>query len=155
MATINNYFEKLKPLLSKVRDVSKQLYIPNSNVSVDEMMVRFSGRSVHTVRIKNKPTPEGYKILSLCDAGYTYAFIFTSRIQSQPEVQLIPSLNRVGNEVCHLVFQLPKGKSFNIFIDNYFFSISLFKYLHDNKIEACETVQTNSANFPQILKVKK
>jgi len=62
MATINNYFEKLEPLLSKVRDVSKQLYTPNSNVSVDEMMVRFSGRSVHTVRIKNKPTPEGFKI---------------------------------------------------------------------------------------------
>jgi hypothetical protein len=36
------------------------------------MIARFSGRSVYTVRIKNKPTPEGYKILSLCDAGYTY-----------------------------------------------------------------------------------
>ena len=59
MATINNYFEKLEPLLSKVRDVSKQLYTPNSNVSVDEMMVRFSERSVHMVRIKNKPTPKG------------------------------------------------------------------------------------------------
>ncbi len=39
MATINNYFEKLEPLLSKIRDVSKQLYTPNSNVSVDKMMV--------------------------------------------------------------------------------------------------------------------
>src|SRR6266542_2617949 len=59
MATINNYFEKLEPLLSKVRDVSKQLYTPNSNVSVNEMIVRFSERSVHMVRIKNKPTPKG------------------------------------------------------------------------------------------------
>src|SRR5438477_55219 len=49
------------------------------------MIARFSGRSAHTVRIKNKPTPEGYKILSLCDAGYTYTFIFTSRIQNQIE----------------------------------------------------------------------
>jgi len=39
MATINNYFEKLEPLLSKICDVSKQLYTPSSNVSVDEMMV--------------------------------------------------------------------------------------------------------------------
>src|SRR6266542_1187806 len=119
------------------------------------MIAKFSGRSAHTVKIKNKPTSESYKILSLCDAGYTYAFIFISRIQSQPKVQLISSLNRVGNEVCHLVFQLPKGKSFNIFMDNYFSNISLFKYLRDNKIKACGTVQTNSANFPQILKVKK
>src|SRR6266540_920719 len=119
------------------------------------MIAKFSGRSAHTIRIKNKPIPEGYKILSLCDAGYIYAFIFTFRIQSQPKIQLIPSLNRVGNEVCHLIFQLLKEKSFNIFMDNYFSSISLFKYLRDNKIGACETVQTNSANFPQILKVKK
>src|SRR6266542_3515089 len=119
------------------------------------MIAKFSERSAHTIRIKNKPTPEGYKIFSLCDAGYTYAFIYTSRIQSQPEVQPIPILNRVGNEVCHLVFQLPKGKSFNIFMDNYFFSISLFKYLCDNKIGACGTIWTNSANFFQILKIKK
>ncbi len=46
------------------------------------MIAKFSGRSAHTIRIKNKPIPEGYKILSLCDAGYIYAFIFTSRIQS-------------------------------------------------------------------------
>ncbi|CAG8464092.1 18444_t:CDS:2 [Dentiscutata erythropus] len=38
-------------------------------MSIDEMIARFLGRSIHTVRIKNKPIPEGYKILSLCDAG--------------------------------------------------------------------------------------
>src|SRR6266498_4721059 len=149
------WYSKLDPLATHVWTISQSICIPSSNISIDEMIVRFFERSAHTVRIKNKFTLEGYKILSLCDAGYTYAFIFTSRIQSQPEVQPISSLNRVGNEVCHLVFQLPKGKSFNIFMDNYFSSISLFKYLCDNKIEACETVRTNSANFPQILKVKK
>ncbi|CAG8748962.1 13951_t:CDS:1, partial [Racocetra persica] len=49
----------------------KRLYIPSSNVAVDEMIAQFSGRSIHTVRMKSKPTPNGYKILSLCDSGYT------------------------------------------------------------------------------------
>jgi len=40
-------------------------------------------------------------------------------------------------------------------MDNFFSSISLFKYLCENKIEACRTVYTNSVNFSQILKVKK
>ena len=40
-------------------------------------------------------------------------------------------------------------------MNNYFSSISLFKYLCENKIEAYETVQTNSTNFFQILKVNK
>jgi len=119
------------------------------------MIARFSGRSAHTVRIKNKPTPEGYKILSLCDSGYTFTFIFTSRIQNQPEVQLIPDLSKVGSEVYHLVSQLPKNKSFNIYMDNYFTSIKLFKYLREKNFGACGTVRKNSANFPQVLKVDK
>ncbi len=126
IATINNYFEKLEPLLSKVHDVSKQLYTPNSNVSVDEMMVRFSGRSVHMVRIKNKPTLEGFKILSLCDSGYTYTFLPTSRV-SPSDVTRVNSLNQTGCLVFHLVTQLLYQRfSYNIYMNNYFFNISLF-----------------------------
>ncbi|GBB97601.1 hypothetical protein RclHR1_03010004 [Rhizophagus clarus] len=120
------------------------------------MIARFSGRSAHTVRIKNKPTPEGYKILSFCDAGYTYTFIFTSRIQTHPKIQQVSDLSKVGNEVYHLTSQLPiEDKSFNIYMDNYFSSIKLFKYLREKKIGACGTVRTNSANFPKVLKVNK
>ncbi len=120
------------------------------------MIARFSERSTHTVRIKNKLTPESYKILSLCDAGYTYTFIFISRIQNHQEVQQVSDLSKVGNEVYYLVSQLPiENKSFNICMDNYFSSIKLFKYLCEKKIGACETVRKNSAKFPQILKVDK
>ena len=81
------WYSKLDPLANNIRKVSKSICIPSSNVSIDEMITRFSGRSAHTVRIKNKPTPEGYKILSLCDTGYTYTFIFTSRIQNYLELE--------------------------------------------------------------------
>src|SRR5436305_9466172 len=149
------WYSKLDPLATHIQTISQSICIPSSNVSIDEMIARFSGRSAHTVRIKNKLTPEGYKILSLCDAGYTYTFIFTSRIQNQPEVQQISNLSKVGCEVYHLVSQLPKNKSFNIYMDNYFTSIKLFQYLREKKIGACGTVRTNSANFPQILKTNK
>ncbi|GES98581.1 hypothetical protein RCL_jg5468.t1 [Rhizophagus clarus] len=115
------WYSKVNPLATHIQTVSKSICVPSSNISVDEMIVRFSGRSIHTVRIKNKPTPEGYKILSLCDAGYTYSFIFTSRVQNQPEVQQVTELSKVGNEVYHLASQLPiENKSFNIYMDNYF-----------------------------------
>ena len=74
------WYSKLDPLATHIRTTSKSICIPSSNMSIDEMIARFSERSAYTVRIKNKSTPEGYKILSLCDAGYTYTFIFTSRI---------------------------------------------------------------------------
>lgn len=75
---INQYSDKVEPLLSQVHNASKLYYFPALNVSIDEMMIRFSGRSAHTVHIKNKPIPKGFKIFSLCDAGYTYAFLPTS-----------------------------------------------------------------------------
>ncbi|KAF9272195.1 hypothetical protein BGZ88_005090, partial [Linnemannia elongata] len=41
-------------------------YIPSTDVG---MIVRFSGRSAHTVKMKCKPTPEGYKIYALSSKG--------------------------------------------------------------------------------------
>ncbi|GBC01514.1 hypothetical protein RclHR1_42090001 [Rhizophagus clarus] len=150
------WYSKVDPLTTHIQTVFKTICILSLNVSIDEMIARFSGRSAYTVRIKNKPTPEGYKIFSLCDAGYTYTFIFTSRIQTHPEIQQVSDLSKVGNEVYYLTSQLPiEDKSFNIYMDNYFSSIKLFKYLREKKIEACGTVCTNSANFPKVLKVNK
>ncbi|CAG8650935.1 21170_t:CDS:2, partial [Gigaspora rosea] len=54
------------------------------------MIIWFSGRSMHMVRIKNKPTPEGYKILSLCDAGYTYTatpLVYSASITKFPNIE--------------------------------------------------------------------
>jgi hypothetical protein len=147
-------FVKLEPLASHIRNVSKQLYIPASNVSIDEMIARFFGRSGHTFRIKNKPTPQGYKILSLCDSGYTYTFMFMSRIKPS-NVDLIPNVNRTGSEVYHLVRQLPSQKAFNIFMDNYFSSINLYNFLRNKGYGACGTVRINTAKFPITLKKEK
>jgi hypothetical protein len=148
-------FSKLEPLSTHIKDISQKHYIPSSNVSVDEMIARFSGRSSHTFRIKNKPTPEGYKIFSLCDAGYTYSFLFLSRTLKNPIVNQIPNLNYTSCQVYHLIKQLPLLRSFNIYMDNYFSNINLFKFLRDHNYGACGTVRTNSSKFPNSLKIKK
>ena len=105
--------------------------------------------------MKNKPTPEGYKIFSLCDAGYTYTFMFTSQVEKNTEIESVVRLNETGHLVWHLVKQLPHSKTFHVYMDNYFSNIPLFKYMCDNDIGACGTVHTNSAKFPKELKVGK
>ena len=152
----NPYYTKVEPLLSHICDTSKKLYIPSSNVSVDEMMVRFSGRSNHTIRIRGKPTPEGYKIFALCDHGYTYTFLPSSRVYKNEEVSIVDGNTYTGSVVLHLALQLPyKRKPFNIFMDNYFSSIPLFAWLRRNNIGACGTVRAASRGFPKELKVPK
>jgi hypothetical protein len=149
------WYHKVEPLASYILNKCKEFYIPSSNLSVDEMIVRFSGRSPHTYRIKNKPTPEGYKILALCDnSGYTYSFMFTSRIKENP-LEKVTSLSKIGCEVYHLIKSLPDNMAFNIYMDNYFSSINLFNFLRQKKIGACGTVRTSSSKFPKELKVEK
>ncbi|CAG8491004.1 2030_t:CDS:2 [Racocetra persica] len=66
----NSYwYSKVKPLASHIKNISKQLYVPRSQISVNKMMIYFSDQSSHTFRIKNKPIPEEYKVMSLCKKG--------------------------------------------------------------------------------------
>src|ERR1700722_2366511 len=70
------WYMKLEPLAS-------QLCTKFQNVSFDEMMVPFSRRSKHTLKMKNKPISEGFKIWALCDYGYLWDFFFYSCTSSE------------------------------------------------------------------------
>ncbi|KAG9061643.1 hypothetical protein KI688_007224 [Linnemannia hyalina] len=77
----------MEPLMSHIQDISKRYYVPQTNVAVDEMIIRFVGISKHTYHIKNKPMPVGDKVLALCGAaGYTFAFLPESRVDKDKEL---------------------------------------------------------------------
>ena len=67
------------------------------------MMSKFKGRSEHTVRIPSKPVSEGYEVLALCDAGYTLNWLFTSRIESVPELRRDDNLTPTGSACAQLL----------------------------------------------------
>jgi hypothetical protein len=73
------WYSKLEPLASLLCTKFKAYVILGQNVSFDEMMVPFAGRSKHTLKMKNKPIKEGFKIWALCDRGYLWDFLFYSR----------------------------------------------------------------------------
>ena len=60
------WYDKLTFVINHVRKVSQGLiYILGTVLSLDEMMIRFFGRSYETHRMKNKPIKEGYKFFVL------------------------------------------------------------------------------------------
>jgi hypothetical protein len=67
---------KLEPLASLLRTKFQKYVVLGQNVSFDEMMVPFAGRSKHILKMKNKPVNKGFKIWALCDHGYIYLFLF-------------------------------------------------------------------------------
>ena len=64
------WWSKLEPLISTFRTACQTYLIPGTNVAIDEIMVRFHGRSSHTCKMPNKPIKQGYKIFALADDGY-------------------------------------------------------------------------------------
>lgn len=60
------WYTKLTGIIDHVRTVSKEfVYVLGTILSLDEMMIRFFGRSSETHRMKNKPIKEGYKFFVL------------------------------------------------------------------------------------------
>lgn len=150
------WWYKLEPLISTFRENCKSHWIPSSNVSVDEMMIRCHGRSIHIVRMPNKPIQQGYKMGALCERGYLSNFMYSSREYGTGELIEDPDLTRIGSMVLQLGRMLPKAKSpYTIYLDHYFTSISLFQKLRDIGIGACGTTRVNTQHFPPMLQAFK
>ena len=60
------WFDKIAYFVDHFRDVSESLiFTLGTLLAIDEMIIRFTGRSAETHRIKNKPIGEGYKFFVL------------------------------------------------------------------------------------------
>lgn len=151
------WWHKMKPLLTPFRNNCQKYWKPGSNVAIDEMMVRFFGRSKHTVDMRNKPIKRGYKFWALCEAGYLYNFIYYSRTLKTGELKRHEGLTDTGSMIYQLALTLPplpSGETYTLYLDNLFTSISLFHELRIKGIGACGTTRvSNSVNFPAILEV--
>ena len=75
----SQWWHKLEPMSSIAQQRCQECYLPSSNVSIDEMMVKCEGRSAHVLTMKNKPIDQGYKLFALADHGYTYNWVYHSR----------------------------------------------------------------------------
>ena len=137
------WWHKLEPIATEFRNHCKQYWQPGINVSVDEMMIRFYGRSKHTYKAPNKPIKEGYKIFALCEAGYTYHFMWSSRCDSYGELTKVSDLSPTESMVYQLAQTLPSPKDtpYIIYMDNYFTRVPLLRKLRALNIGACGTTR--------------
>jgi len=150
-------------LLSSALQRRFQCYCtPATEVSIDAIIIRFIGQSTHTVRLPNKPLPEGYKVFALCEHGYIFFFMYTSRVEQffgQDLAYEGPEnlhLSPTSRAVLQLALALPYQEyCFTLFCDNYFSNIPLFQAFRYNQIAACGTIRPNSAEYPPILKINK
>lgn len=155
------WHNKVDPLLDQLRHASQTYRIPESNVTIDEAMMRFVGRSVDICKMPGKPIEVGYKFHCLADHGYIWDFWPHSGTKdgydSLPPDATQPSvggLTPTGAMCLHLAKQLPyTSHAFNIFTDNYYTTLDLLSNLRAVGIGGCGTTRRDRTGYPEELKI--
>ena len=114
-------------------------------MAVDEAMIPYFGKNNSKQRIQNKPVRVGYKMWVLAEeSGYIVQFYpYQGAKQNGPQRSTPHSWGLGEMTVLELVENLPKDISYHIFIDNFFTSIILMKFLGDKNIKASGTLKQN------------
>ena len=121
----------IRPVLEFILEKCRTLYIPTTTLSIDEGMLKWKGRL--SIRVYNpmKPIKYGIKFYFLCETrtGYVLDCIIYRWVTSTLRDIVFNLLGR------HL------GKGYQVFMDNYYNSVSLAEELYENKTHVSGTLR--------------
>ncbi|XP_042875000.1 piggyBac transposable element-derived protein 4-like [Penaeus japonicus] len=129
------------------------VFIPGKLVTVDECLWAFRGRH-HAVQYNpSKRARRGMKVYKLCasngaEAGYTCAF----RIYVGQDRGDLPASMKVVVDFMEAADML--GKGYEVHLDNWYSSPTLFHYLQARTTSAVGTVRPNRKFMPRDMEVK-
>ena len=141
---------KLRPLLTKGKQNCLNQYNPHHQVSIDEAMVGFKGRSSLKQYMPMKLTKRGYKIWCLCDS--TNGYLSNLDVYTGASGTNVRDKGGLGPSVVKRLIEPFEGKGHFIFYDTFFSSVDLAKDLLLVGTYTCGTVRTNCRKFPESLK---
>ncbi|EGU87164.1 hypothetical protein FOXB_02318, partial [Fusarium oxysporum f. sp. conglutinans Fo5176] len=124
-------FQAAEEWSNHIQKVSAELYLPGTNLTVDECMIPFTGRSKETTLVKGKPTPRGKK----------------GKLRTE-----VP-LSNTQSVVVHLLKRL-STQTHHVFTDNLFSSPQLFRLLRRLGYGATGTARPNSGITTEIKHIK-
>lgn len=135
---------KIRPILEKVAKNCLTKYHPNRELSIDEAMVGFKGRSSLKQYLPMKPTKRGFKVWCICEStsGYMLNFdVYCGKGDGHPELGL-------GEKVVVQLSQHYLDGGYCLFFDNYFSSVKLAEELLKRNTFMCATTRPNRKEFP-------
>lgn len=109
---------KLRPLLTKVKQNFLNQYNPHRQVSIDEAMVGFKGRSSLKQYMPMKPMKRGYKVWCLCDS--TNGYLSNFDVYTGASGTNVRDEGGLGPSVVKRLIEPFKGKEHFVFYENFF-----------------------------------
>jgi hypothetical protein len=163
-------FQAAEEWSEHIQRVSIELYRPGTNLTVDECMVPFTGRSKETTLVKGKPTPVGFKIWVIAQQGYFLQWLWhvkaspitavTVKVEDAPmpygkkgKLRTEIPLSNTQSVVVHLLKRL-LIQTHHVFTDNLFSSPQLFRLLRQLGYGATGTARPNCGITTEIKQIK-
>lgn len=145
---------KLRPFVKGLNDRFDILDNGSRELSVDESMIRFKGRSSIKQYNPKKPIKRGYKLWCISDQkGYVKKFdIYQGKDETAEEKFKDCGL---GERVVLSLTERYWGHNRKIYFDNYFTTVGLLEKLKNQKTLACGTIQRDRLGLPKDLIVDK
>lgn len=153
-----NPLGRFQPLIDHANRLFRQFYTPNQSMSIDESLVGTKKRIGLTQYMpKKKHHRWGIKLWVLCDAITHYCVAFScykgarnmEDIEQRAECGLahkvVVNLMEMGNYL---------NKGFHLYLDNFFTSIPLARYLYSKLTWLTGTLRLNRKGVPKQLKGK-
>ena len=134
--------EKIAPLYDHCLATFPDYFTPPRDLTLDETMVRFKGRSSWKTVIKGKPTPTGYKLYTVASHGYLLTFDIYRGKGGYAVRQGV---------IHHTVTQLVRrwsGSHRILFTDNLYTSPALCRHLLTMGLRSCGTFRPNRSHLP-------
>ena len=142
-----NKLGKVQPIIDSLSQSFQEVYSPGKNVSVDEAMIPFKGRSSLKQYMPKKPVRRGIKVWALADSenGYIANFqVYTGKQGDSTEkglrAKVVKTLTAPYVNSCR-----------HVYFDNFFTGVDLLD-LQKSHLYGCGTVRTNRKGFPSELK---
>jgi hypothetical protein len=159
------FIMKLEPLHSIIRKNCQDAMKPATWVAVDEGMASFQGRSFHTIKIKNKPIPQGFKFYAFASAGYIHDWLWHSSRDGTEECgrkgknRKFTGVPEEGNVSLAPTFQVPirlmerlrdrdSHTKYTLFLDNLFLNVKVAHVLLGMQIGCTGTTRKNADGVP-------
>lgn len=140
---------KVKHYLEEIVANGQKIFSCGRDVTIDESMIHFEGRSSLIFYMPAKPTKWGFKLHCLVDSKshYFYDFIFDPGQNYRNLIMEDEEISFIENIVLSLLKKL-EHKGHRVFFDIWYSSVSLVEKLTERGFQVISTLRNTSKNLP-------
>lgn len=144
---------KIKPVVDHLNEKFKTAYSPRRELSIDESLLLWKGRLSWVQCIRTKAARFGIKSYELCEAvsGYVLKMIIYTGKGTTNSEPVAGFRNSTSKVVLNLIGAYLR-KGYTLFMDNFYNSVELCRYLKSQATDVVGTLNRRRQNTPAEIK---